>query len=189
MGKKNKQTNRRKKAQKPKKAPQKKNQRQPRKNDKSSLYRYWSYIWGVLGPALTLFALYYTFSPSITVTPGNELDIKNPFQIPFVIKNENIYSVSITDISFGIEKILTKNGALLINFSIALDQKMPIKILPKRQTTQFCVFDKMFRTAPIVSGIISAQIKYKTPWFYPNKFFNQTYRLYFGDNKTYWVPL
>jgi len=192
MSKKKKKKNKRKSRQQPKKQPLKEILPQhPKKNKSffSFLFRYWAYVWGVLGPILTVFALYYTFFPSVSITPANELNIKNPCQIPFIIENPNIYSITMNHFYFHIKTVTTETGTTITNLNIGEILKQPVKIYPKRKTTQFFSLDKYFKTSLIKSGIVSAEIQYETPWYYRNINFEQFYRIHIIDNKVYWAPI
>jgi len=172
-----------------------KNQQQHQKKNRSFLFffsflfHFWKYVFGIFGLVLGIFALYHTFFPSVSITPANELNIKNPCHVPFIVKNENIYTITMIDFYFFIEKVTLQNGATIKNLWIKKPMKKPIKIFPKIKITKFFILDKIFAGSPIKSGTVSVEIRYETPWYYPNKNFEQFYRIHIINNRVYWTPL
>lgn len=159
----------------------------------SLLYKWWSYVWGCLGPVLTVFSLYYAFYPSISITPGGQLDPKDPFSIPFTIGNNNLFSVHDIRAAFHLDHLIgfTESGTRVEFEDCGINTLPTIDKLPSKVSiVRFLDVKRIVHVKRIKEAEISLELYFKPPWPYPqNPQFHQRYSAYVSDEgNIYWLP-
>lgn len=157
------------------------------------VWKIWSYFWGILGPILTLFAIYVNYYPSIHVSPGQQLSASDPFSVPFLITNPNKYRLTNVRVVFEMPYLLAsiKNGGPneFLNCSIRTVPTIP-SVNSQSSVACFFQLDHIFKNISLMQkGTIEAVITYDPPWFYgSNREYKQRYNLYIADDRSiYWI--
>ncbi len=87
---------------------------------------YWDAFWRYAGPAITLFSLFQSLSPVISITSGHNLDSSQTFATRFVVTNTG--NVSVNDLSFSC--ILVGNS-IRVGILTSGSELAPIETLPR----------------------------------------------------------
>ncbi len=153
-------------------------------------YRYWGYLWGVLGPVLSVFGLWYSNYPSISIVPGTQLDPSDSFSVPFTIRNDNRYALHNVHIVFGLDRVRSSiDGGARVNFTHCSFEPPARAPLLEARTSVTRVARMTSRGLKISEADISVNVTYEPLWCYPSaRCFKQQYKAYITEAGTvYWM--
>ena len=131
------------------------------------------------------------FFPRISVYPGQPLDTKNPFNNPFIVKNDGYLPLRKIEYSVGLDFVETKRKVNIKDIEVT----GPHEIFHLGGNDQFTIMiDDYNYTIPPAGEVDKARIlinlKYQ-PWFVPIKFkkhLNFETKTSTNEEK-YWYPL
>jgi len=129
----------------------------------SSLWTLFFVVLSTLAAAATLYAL----SPSISVSNLPPMNESDPFTTPFTINNSGWLTAYDVHAECYVKDVKAEHDESFSNFHTVDTNTADVGELAAKETASLpCAFNRMFKTAPVVSADIAITVSYR-PAFYP----------------------
>lgn len=126
-------------------------------------YRWWSIVWGIAGPFITLISLAYGFRPAVDMANLPPTDPSFPFSAPFEIINQSTFPIHDVKVSCQLEIMPNSAEAIL---GASSNPGEPFKtILPRETATVACAQGQKLGSAFVpFEGRIYFHIRFHYWW-------------------------
>jgi hypothetical protein len=123
-----------------------------------------------ISTVLSLVLAYYAFAPKISVSSGAQ--VSDPWDCPFIIKNESLFSLHSLSFAYGVVKFEMTNAASISKLSL-VRKELPVSELRPNESTSVTIPRPV--TNPMERGDVIIRITYRASvlpfsWHYEARF-------------------
>jgi hypothetical protein len=127
-------------------------------------YKWWSIVWGIFGPIITIFGICYSLSPNVDVTNLLPTDPSAPFSAPFEINNLSTFAIH--DVKVSCQTELSSGRTVQLGGSSANPGAPFATIAPRETATVACAHGQNFAAAFVpFEGFIYFHIRFHYAWW------------------------